>query len=190
MDPGGAIGGPIAVQTYHESEIQKAIGWFAAYLTSEREDYYQAGQPLSKHWREAVQEYFEPALLDQVRVVELVDQRVPNPWFYPHAHDKGLRNLPDITHKAAVTFLDVLVFNEKITKRDLFHGLVHVAQIRAMGLHDFSELFVRGFLRTRSYFLVPLKAHAFELDARFTANPEVRFSVEIEVDNWWREGRY
>jgi hypothetical protein len=49
---------------------------------------------------------------------------------------------------------------------------------------------VRGFLKSRSYFLVPLKAHAFGLDARFAANPGVRFSVEDEIRNWWRSGKY
>ena len=123
--------------------------------------------------------------------MELTDRRLANPWFYPCAKEKGLRNLPDITHKAVVTFLDVVVFNNgKISGRDLFHGLVHVAQVNVMGLTEFSELFVRGFLRARSYFLAPLKAHAFGLDAKFAAHPGVRFSVEDEVRQWWRAGRY
>jgi hypothetical protein len=74
--------------------------------------------------------------------------------------------------------------------RDLFHGLVHAAQLRVLGVAEFTELFVRGFLRARSYFLVPMKAHAFALDARFAANPVVRFSVEDEIHDWWRGGRY
>jgi hypothetical protein len=48
--------------------------------------------------------YFEPALLDQVRVLELVDERVANPWFYPKARERGVRHLPDVTHKAAAIF--------------------------------------------------------------------------------------
>jgi len=75
----------------------------------------------------------------------------------PSGKEKGVRHLPDITHKAAVTFLDVVVFNGKITGRDLFHGLVHAAQVNALGVTEFTELFVRGFLRSRSYFLVPLR---------------------------------
>ena len=186
-----AIGGPIAVHTYEEAEIQKAIGWFTSYLHSERECHYPNGRRLSIEWREMMNGYFSAALLEQVRVVELTDRRLANPWFYPCAKEKGLRNLPDITHKAAVTFLDVVVFNNgKISGRDLFHGLVHVAQVNVMGLTEFSELFVRGFLRARSYFLAPLKAHAFGLDAKFAAHPGVRFSVEDEVRQWWRAGRY
>jgi hypothetical protein len=185
-----ASGEAITVQTYEEAEIQKAVGWFTSYLTSERECHYSSGRHLETEWREMMGGYFEPALLDQVRVVELTDRRLENPWFYPCAKEKGTRNLSDMVHKAAVTFLDVVVFNGKISSRDLFHGLVHVAQVHVMGLTEFSELFVRGFLRARSYFLAPLKAHAFALDARFAALPGVRFAVEAEVREWWRDGRY
>jgi hypothetical protein len=185
-----AIGGPITVHSLKELEIQKAIGWFFTHLSSERECYHANGLRLPKEWREMMDGYFTPALLDQVRVVELAERRLENPWFYPYAKEKGVRNLPDMAHKAAVTFLDVVVFNGKISSRDLFHGLVHVAQVNVMGVPEFSELFVRGFLRARSYFLSPLKAHAFTLDAKFAAHPGVRFSVEDDVRQWWKDGRY
>ena len=190
LDCQPAIGGPIEFQHCAESDVQKAIEWFAEYLRSEREEYYGIGEPLSAEWRDMMKGYFEPALLDQVRVLELVDERVANPWFYPKAREMGFQHLPDITHKAAVTFLDVVVFNERIGSRDLFHGLVHAAQMKVLGMTEFTELFVRGFLRARSYFLVPMKAHAFALDARFAANPGVRFSVEDEIRQWWQARRY
>ena len=185
-----AIGGPFDFQHCEESDVQKAIAWFAEYLRSEREEYYAIGERLLGEWRELMDGYFEPALLDQVRILELVDERVANPWFYPKAREKGFSHLPDMTHKAAATFLDVVVFNEKIGSRDLFHGLVHAAQMKVLGMTEFTQLFVRGFLRARSYFLVPMKAHAFALDARFAANPGVRFSVEDKIRAWWQAGRY
>jgi hypothetical protein len=185
-----ATGGPIIAHTYKEVEIQRAIGWFAAYLNTERENYYPLGHALRAEWRSVMDGYFEPALLDQVRVVELLDRRLENPWFYPQAKKHGIRHLPDMTHKAAVTLLDVIVFNGKIESRDLFHGLVHAAQVKVLGASEFTDLFVRGFLTARSYFLAPLKAHAFGLDARFAANPGVRFSVEKEIRDFWRRGKY
>jgi hypothetical protein len=185
-----AIGGPIEAQTYQEEQIQKAIQRFAMYLNSEREIYYDIAKPLSDHAKHSLQAYFGAALLDQVRVLQLTDRRVDNPWFYPQARAAGIRHLPDITHKAAVTFLDVVVFNEKITSRDLFHGLVHAAQVKTLGVPEFTDLFVRGFLQARSYFLVPLKAHAFALDARYASNPDDHFSVEDEIRDWWRLGHY
>jgi hypothetical protein len=98
--------------------------------------------------------------------------------------------LPDISHKVAVTFLDVVVFNQKITPRDLFHGLVHSAQFKLLGLERFAELFVAGFLQARSYFLIPLKAHAFALDTRYSEDPHTPFSVEDEIRRWHTQGRY
>jgi hypothetical protein len=185
-----AIDGPITIQSYQETEIEKAIEWFTSYLVSEREAYYFEGRPLPNEWRERMHGFFDGALLARVRVVELANRRVANPWFYPMAREKGLKHLPDIAHKVAVTFLDVVVFNGKIASRDLFHGLVHAAQVNVLGVPEFTELFVRGFLRARSYFLVPLKAHAFALDARFASDPELRFSVEKEIRCWRFEGRY
>ncbi len=190
LDPQAAIGGPIEFQQCQEGDIQKAIQWFSEYLRSEREEYYAIGELLTGDWRRLMDGYFEPALLDQVRILELVDERVANPWFYPKARERGLHHLPDITHKAAVTFLDVIVFNERIGSRDLFHGLVHAAQVKVLGTSEFTELFVRGFLRARSYFLAPMKAHAFALDARFAAHPGIRFSVENEIRQWWQSGKY
>src|SRR5205814_4343788 len=106
------------------------------------------------------------------------------------ARKSGLNNIPELSHMAVATFLDVSVFNDKITARDLFHGLVHAAQVQVLGVNQFSNLFVRGFLQARSYFLVPLKAHAFGLDARFASNPDKPSSVEDEVRAWWKDGRY
>jgi hypothetical protein len=159
-------------------------------LISERAAYYQDGKPLGPILRAKLQDYFQPALLDAVRILELAGHRVQNPWFYPQARELGWKHLPDVTHKSAITFLDVVVFNDRMNGRDLFHGLVHAAQVSVLGIDTFSDLFVRGFLKSRSYFLVPLKAHAFALDARFASNPADRFSVEREIRQWSQENRY
>jgi hypothetical protein len=174
-----AIGGSITSQTYEETEIQKAIAWFRSYLVSERESYFTVGQPLHGEWRESMDGFFEAALLDQVRVVELAHRRVTNPWFYPAAREKGVRHLPDITHKATVTFLDVVVFNGKITSRDMFHGLVHAAQVKVLGVTEFTELFVRGFLARKV--LLP----------RAPEGPGIWFRCEIrgEPQNTFFSGR-
>jgi hypothetical protein len=174
----------------HEQVFQNAVAKFHFYLQLERENYFPAGVPVPDEDRPALAGFYSEELLDGVRIVHPSGQRVSNPWFYSEAKAAGLTNLPDIAHKAAVTFLDVIVFNEKLTRRDLFHGLVHVAQVRVLGAERFSELFVRGFLQARSYFLVPLKAHAFALDARFASASETRFPVEEEVRRWAADDRY
>jgi hypothetical protein len=189
----GSIGGATEAdlrRAGQEKQVQEAIGHFTRYLRSERECYYADGRPLGREWRDMVEGFFAEPLLDSVRVLELKGQRVSNPWFYPLAKERGIKHLPDLTHKATVTFLDVVVFNGDFSARDLFHGLVHAAQVKVMGVNEFTDLFVRGFLKARSYFLVPLKAHAFAMDAKFAANPSQRFSVEEEIRHWWCEGKY
>ena len=91
---------------------------------------------------------------------------------------------------ASLTFVDVIVFNDLIIERTLFHGLVHAVQFQLLGLERYAELFVRAFLRTRAHFSVPLETHAFALESKFAVSPTKPFSVEEQVRLWIREGRY
>jgi len=170
--------------------LEDAIAKVVLYLQVQRDIYHPAGYPLEEAAKHQLKGFFSAALLDRIRVVELTGRRVANPWFYDEARAKGVQDLPDISHKVAVTFLDVVVFNQKITQRDLFHGLVHSVQFSLLGLERFTELFVAGFLQARSYFLIPLKAHAFALDTRYAEDPQTPFSVEEEVRRWHAEARY
>ena len=179
-----------ALSWRNDLQLRDAIAKVVLYLQVQRDIYYQVGHPLSEARKNELKGFFSSALLDRVRIVELKERRVANPWFYDEARAKGIQNLPDISHKVAVTFLDVVVFNQKITERDLFHGLVHSAQFSLLGLERFTELFVTGFLQARSYFLIPLKAHAFALDTRYSEDPQASFSVEDEIRRWHSQGRY
>ena len=170
--------------------FEDALAKVVLYLQVQRDIYHPAGRALDEVSKHELKGFFSRALLDRIRIVELTGRRVANPWFYDEARAKGIQNLPDISHKVAVTFLDVVVFNQKITQRDLFHGLVHSAQFSLLGLERFTELFVAGFLEARSYFLIPLKAHAFALDTRYAEDPQTPFSVEQEIRRWHTEGRY
>ncbi len=91
---------------------------------------------------------------------------------------------------ASVTFLDVVVFNEKLTERSLFHALVHAVQFHVLGLERYAELWVRGFVDTKVHFTVPLETHAFSLESKFVRPDPGRFSVEDEVRLWLKQGRY
>lgn len=172
------------------AQLRKSIEIFVDFLRQERARYYPQGQPIGPKSKAFLARFFDPALLDQVRVVKMNEGRIPNPPFYAVAREMGYQNLPDLQHQATVTFLDVVVFNEKITDRALFHGLVHATQVQILGVERYAELFVRGFLKAKSYFMVPIKAHAFALDCQFAENRERGFSVETEVVRWLEEGRY
>jgi len=171
-------------------QILQGIVRIAEYLREQRKHYLPMGEPLSGYHRMLMQPFFSPALLDRIRVVEPKAERIPNPAFYSDFRSLGFSNLPDLPHMASVTFLDVVIFNEPITDRALFHGLVHAVQFNILGLDLYCDLFVRGFLRTNAHFTVPLEAHAFALDSKFAENRAQSFSVEEQVRLWIREGRY
>ena len=90
----------------------------------------------------------------------------------------------------AITFGDVVVAHEPFTDGLLFHELVHVEQYRQLGIPQFSNLYVRGFLTGGGYEGIPLERNAYGLGARFEANPRQRFSVADEVSEWVRNGRF
>ena len=172
------------------AQIAHAIRYVACYLREHREHYLPAAQPLSNQHKARMWPYFSSQLLDQVRVVELHGQRVAPPAFYPQARALGFDNLPQVTHMDSLTFLDVLVFNQTLADRSLFHALVHAVQFQSLGLERYTELFVQSFVKTRAHFAVPLEAHAFSLESKFKRPSAERFSVEDHVLRWIADGRY
>jgi hypothetical protein len=173
-----------------EEQILEAIQRLSSYLCEQREHYLRSAAPLSNHQKALMWPYFSTALLDRIRITELDGKRVPNPPFYEEYRALGFINLPEIAHMHSVTFLDVIVFNEKVTERTLFHGLVHAVQFEVLGLERYCDLFVRSFVNTKLHFSVPLEAHAFSLESKFASTPAARFSVEDQVRLWAKQARY
>ena len=134
--------------------------------------------------------FFPSSLLDQVRIVILKRERLSNPPFYGDVKACGITNLPELTHMSSVTFEDVLVFHSEIIERSLFHALVHAVQFQVLGLEQYADHFVRGFMRTRSFISVPLEAHAYTLQSKFSSDPAQAFAVEEKVRMWANQGRY
>jgi hypothetical protein len=173
-----------------EPQLLQAAECVSDYLRGQRDHYALIASPLSVHQKAAMWPYFSDTLLDQIRVVELKGARVPSPAFYEKAKALGFENLPQVTHMDSLTFLDVIVFNESISERALFHGLVHAVQFQVLGLDRYVDLFVRCFANTKFHFTVPLEAHAFSLESRFARPVAGRFSVEEQVQLWAKQNRY
>jgi hypothetical protein len=173
-----------------EALISDFVGRVSDYLRAQREHYLHSAAPLTGAQKARMWPYFSAELLDRIQVVELNGARLPNPSFYDQARALGFVNLPEITHMHSLTFLDVVVFNDRITERCLFHGLVHAVQFNVLGVERYSELFVRSFVNTKLHFSVPLEAHAFSLESKFAGAPAQRFSVDEQVRLWVKEGRY
>ncbi len=86
--------------------------------------------------------------------------------------------------------MDIIVFHDEITLRTLFHGLVHATQMAFLGLDRYTDFYVRGFVKSRSWIAIPLEAQAYQLDTRFAMSRSATFSVEDEVKTWAEQGRY
>jgi hypothetical protein len=174
----------------NNSQITLAIEYVSSYLREKREHYFAAAQPLGNPHKARLWPYFSSQLLDQVRIVELHGKRVPAPTFYAQARALGFDNLPQVTHMDSLTFIDVLVFNQTLSERSLFHALVHAVQFQVLGLERYTELFVQSFVKTKSHFSVPLEAHAFALESKFLRPSAEKFSVEDHVLRWVNDERY
>jgi hypothetical protein len=172
------------------AQIAHAVEYVSSYLLEQRQHYFAAALPLSNQYKARMWPYFSATLLDQVRCLELHGQRVPPPSFYAQARALGFENLPEITHMDSLTFLDILVFNDTLKERSLFHALVHAVQFQVLGVERYTELFVQSFVKTKAHFSVPLEAHAFSLESKFMRPSVERFSVEDHVLLWVNEGRY
>ncbi len=171
------------------AQIAQGVAWVSTYLQEQREYYFPASGPLSSRRKASMWPYFSPALLDQARVVELRGARVAVPEFFAQARALGFEP-PEITHMDSITFLDVIVFNEELSDRALFHALVHSAQIQILGLERYAELWIHGFIRSRTHFTVPLEVHAFSLASKFLHPAAERFSVEDQILSWVEDNRY
>jgi hypothetical protein len=139
--------------------------------------------------RAPLEPFFAREVIDNVRVLVLEGERVPNPDFYPMLRGLGFNNLPDQSAMGAITFCDVVVSHERFTAGLLFHELVHVEQYRQLGIPRFSELYVRGFLNGGSYEAIPLEVNAYSLEDRFRRDARREFSAQSEVAQWLEEGR-
>ena len=114
-------------------------------------------------------------VLDSARLCVLRGTRVSNPSMYSMAKMMGIRNLPDFSEMAAITFVDVIVSHQEFTDALLFHELVHVVQYAQMDLKEFAARFVNGFIQGGSYEEIPLEKKAHALEGRFSQNSGERF---------------
>lgn len=171
-------------------QVRQAIKWLASYLTAQRDHYRPTAVPLDEQYKRDLAPYFCAALLDRIRVLELKGARVTPPEFFIDVRALGFANLPEISHMDSLAFHDVIVFNERISDRALFHALVHTIQIEVLGLERYAELWVYGYLRTRAHFTVPLEVHAFSLASKFLRPNSEKFSVEDQVMLWLQQERY
>ena len=171
-----------------DSLISEAVAW----LNKQREAYLPSSVALDDHQKSKLNPFFPSEVLDRARILDLSlsNETLPYPPFYETVRAGGNRVLPDANHISGMPFVDVIAFNHRPTLRTLFHNLIHVTQFALVG----TERFLRGYFKTLNevglWMVVPFEEQAYELDARYTRDPSNGFSVEVEVREWIKAGRY
>jgi hypothetical protein len=165
-----------------------ALGWLTArYIAKQRQRFLPDARAIRDDHKRRLRGFFTDDLLDSVRVVR---GEVPSSWFYPLVRPLGLKDLPEMSGIGAITFVDLVVYPERLDLDTLFHELVHVVQYRALGLERFARLYVDGFLRGGSYEAIPLEQQAYALGERFERARRHGFSVEADVRQRSNAGRF
>jgi hypothetical protein len=173
-------------------ELTALIGEAVAWLHQQREKFLLSSIPLESSQKKELRPFFTAEILDRLRIVRLsqTGESIPYPPFYERVRAGGARVVPDAAHMTALPFLDVAVFNAEPTLRTIFHNLVHVAQLAAVGPERFLEGYFRTLNESGLWMVVPYEEQAYQMDARYTRDPSDVFSVEMEIQEWHRTGRY
>ena len=177
---------------FTEQQLAALIAEMVAWTRSEREKHYPRGQPLTENERNKLTGFFSPEILESFRTRDLsqVPETIPYPPFYEKVRAGGTRMVPDAAHMTAMPFIDVALFNRPPTLRTIFHTLVHVTQYAVVGF----ERVMRGYFEVINesglWMVVPYEEQAYQLDARFTADPASLFSVDQEVRDWMAAGKF
>ncbi|HTT32929.1 MAG TPA: hypothetical protein VMH48_04960 [Methylomirabilota bacterium] len=170
------------------SLLQQAVSW----LHQQRDYFLPSSIPLDQEQKSQLAPFFPIEILDRARILDASQsgETIPYPPFYETVRAGGARVVPDAAHVTGIPFVDVIVFNRAPTLRTIFHNLVHVTQFAMLG----EERVMRGYLETLNesglWMVVPYEEQAYQMDARFTLDPADVFSVEAEIRDWARQGRF
>ena len=129
-----------------------------SYIGRQHRRFLERSRPLSESQRARLSPFFSSTTLNTVR---LANDFVPVPPLYRMIRRLGLRNMPDLSAIAGITFMDIIVHSERLSDALLFHELVHVVQYEVLGLRRFAGYYVRGFLTSGSYDDIPRETGVF-----------------------------
>ena len=177
---------------FTQGELTALVAEAISSLKQQREKFLPSGTPLDSIQKMNLLPFFTAEILDRLRIVNLSGTRetIPYPPFYERVRAGGFRLVPDAAHMTAIPFIDVVVFNSEPTLRTIFHSLVHVTQYGVVGLETVMACYFRVLNESGLWTVVPFEDQAYQMDARYTRNPADLFSVEEEVREWLRSGRY
>jgi hypothetical protein len=177
---------------FSQAELAGLVAEAVAWMQQQRDKYYPLGEPLLEPEKMKLRPFFPGARLDQLRIkhVALTGETIPYPPFYERVRAGGARVVPDAAHMTAIPFIDVALFNREPTLRTIFHTLVHVTQFSIVGLEKVMSGYFQALNESGLWMVVPYEEQAYRMDARYTKDPSDIFSVEDEIREWLRSGRF
>jgi hypothetical protein len=170
-----------------EALLPSATQKTAAWLTELRDKHLPSARALTAQEREDFLQYYDPELLDAVRVKEVAEME--KPAFYDTLRSKlafvGMRVHFDFANVAGLTAdTCILVRQGQLTTSLLFHEMVHVEQYRQLGMERFARAYLLGLVESGFvYEQAPFEAIAFELEQRYCIGEKffVRTAVEALI---------
>ncbi len=177
---------------FSQAEIAGLVAEAVAWMQQQRDKYHPLSDPLAESVKHQLRPFFSGEILDRLKMkhVAATGETIPYPPFYERVRAGGSRIVPDAAHMTAIPFVDVALFNREPTMRTIFHTLVHVTQFTVVGL----EKVMKGYFQTLNesglWMVVPYEEQAYRMDARYTKDPSDIFSVEQEIREWLRNGKF
>jgi hypothetical protein len=177
---------------FSQADLAALLAEAVLWIQRQRDIYLPRSKPLTAEQRAKLLPFFLPENLDRLRIVDVsqTGETIPYPPFYERVRAGGARVVPDAAHMTAIPFIDVAVFNREPTLRTIFHTLVHVVQFSLVGLETVMKGYFKALDESGLWIVVPYEEQAYGLDGRFTKDPSDAFSVEAEVREWIRSGRF
>ncbi len=156
-----------------------------AWIHRRRELHRPLGQPLAADALAALSPYFQPDLLEAIRVHRV--PRIRPPW--PVGLLARLGRAPiDFAHVWGITYLDTIVLAMSLVegRREtecLFHECVHAAQVRLLGPVGFVRRYIEEWTAAGwRYRGIGLEREAYALQHRFEAGEVFRVEAELGRD--------
>jgi len=157
------------------------------WLWEQRDLHRAKARQLSGKERQLLQDYYDSAVLDKVRVATV--DRISNPVFYEELKESGYPVI-DLSQASGITFVDCIVIRDLFRERPslwisiLFHELVHVVQCEILGSRKLVESYLHAWLQNGyQYNAIPLEMQAQRLEARLDRDhPPFSVSEVIEEE--------
>lgn len=174
--------------SFPEDQVVRYVNELSSYIKAQKEIFTPLAKPLTAEEQSIFKPFFNEAILKTTLFYRKKDGPIEKPAFLSELNEKGLVFSLDLME--AVTFMDVVVSYDDLEPHVQFHELVHAVQYQKLGLKQFANKYLRGFLSRGSYEKIPLEANARQLADAFLNNPDQAFSAEQDVQRWVNENRY